>query len=147
MRDDELSQELEAVAKLGEDWTKKLKADPSMHAIGIRLLYLFILDLLGRDTVESKVFEQQVMDQCDETVVVSWLAKAVAFAVVFTLDVYVIFATLLYAKDKGLMWQKLFLITAASNIITDIFVSKLNRVLILKVAIPDTISSSVLTVR
>ena len=97
-----LNEEFQQVTKASEEWKKALKQTPPATQ-GIRLLQLFVQDLIGRKSRQAKVFVNHLEEQqLEEKMVMSLGAKALAFAVILLLNGYFIFSCMLYGREKGI---------------------------------------------
>ena len=96
-----LSQELEDVKKCSEKWKSELKGVPQ-STVGVRLLQLFVKDLIGRDSRQANIFENQLtVTNISEKRVVPWGIKCIAFTSLCCLNFYFIFSCMLYGHSKG----------------------------------------------
>ena len=97
-----LNEEFQQVTKASEEWKTTLKQTPTATQ-GIRLLQLFVQDLIGRKSRQAKVFVNHlVKQQLEEKTVMSLGAKALAFALMLLLNGYFIFSCMLYGREKGI---------------------------------------------
>lgn len=101
---DYLCVELDSVKKAAIQKIQDLKPLPPAH-VGIRILELFALDLIGRDSHRASVFHNQ-FNAFETEMVVSWGSKCLAATVLILLNMYFIFACMLYGQKQGLEWQK-----------------------------------------
>ena len=101
---DSLCVELDSVKKAARKKIEDLKSLPPAH-VGIRILELFALDLIGRDSRRGKVFHNQ-FNTFETNMVVSWGAKCLAVTLLILVNAYLIFACMLYGQRQGLEWQK-----------------------------------------
>ena len=96
-----LEEELNEVQKASEDWKKTLKQAPPA-AQGIRLLQLFVQDLIGRKSRQSQVFGNHLEEQqLEEKMVMSLGAKALAMATIVLMNLYFVFSCMLYGRTNG----------------------------------------------
>lgn len=102
---------------------------------------LFLCDLLGRDTIEGRILKQTVEKELPRKTVVSLYLKVVAFILMIGLNVYFIFGSILYAKDKSFQWQSYWLSTFIFNFAFDIAINGTIEVYILEYLIPLSINS------
>jgi len=117
------------------------------NVLGVQLMKLFLCDLLGRDTVEAKIFQQAVEKELPTARVVSLWAKVLSVLLVIGLNFYFIFAAILYGKDKSYEWQGIWLSTFLVNITFDITVSSTLEVLVLDYIIPLTIKGRTASIK
>ena len=102
---------------------------------------LFLCDLLGRDTIEGRILKQTVEKELPRKTVVSLYLKLAAFILMIGLNVYFIFGSILYAKDKSFQWQNYWLSTFIFNFAFDIAINGTIEVYILEYLIPLSINS------
>ena len=96
-----LEEELQEVIKASEEWKKSLKDTPPATR-GIRLLQLFVQDLIGRKSRQAKVFGNQLEEQhLEEKRVMSLGAKALAMTAIILMNLYFIFSCMLYGRRNG----------------------------------------------
>lgn len=97
----ELESALEEVKKCSAEWIASLKEAPQ-SVVGVRMLQLFVQDLMGRSTREANIFLNQLtVNQIEERPVAAWGIKCLAFSFLVCLNCYFIFACMLYGKNKG----------------------------------------------
>ena len=85
------------------------------NVAGVQLMKLFLSDLLGRDTVDAKIFNQAVEKELPTTEVVSLYIKILAILVVVGLNFYFVFGAIMYGRDKSYQWQAIWLSTFIFN--------------------------------
>ena len=96
-----VEEELKTVVKVSLEWKETLKCAPSASA-GIRLLQLFVQDLIGRKSRQALVFVNHLEEQqLEEKMVMSLGAKALAFAAIIIMNLYFIFSCMLYGRNNG----------------------------------------------
>ena len=96
-----LTKELEDVKKCSAEWISTLKAAPQA-TVGVRLLQLFVQDLIGRSTRQAHIFVNQLgVQQISEKRVVTWGMKCVAFTCLFFINCFFIYMCMLYGRSKG----------------------------------------------
>ena len=109
--------------------------------MGTELFNLFLLDLVGgKSTLEAKVLGRQLERLMEQTVLVSFAMKSVAFALVMGANVFFVFAAMLYGSMKGLAWQREWLACCVANICVDVFFKQTSISLIGSFIIPSAIS-------
>ena len=96
-----LIKELEDVKKCSSEWISALKAAPQA-TVGVRLLQLFVQDLIGRSTRQAGIFANQLgVQQISEKRVVTWGMKCLAFSGLFFINGLFIYMCMLYGRSKG----------------------------------------------
>ena len=104
-----VQEELETVVKVSQEWKETLKRAPPAST-GIRLLQLFVQDLIGRKSRQARVFVNHLEEQqLEEKMVMSLGAKALAFAAIILMNLYFIFSCMLYGRNNGWYRCSLFL--------------------------------------
>jgi hypothetical protein len=131
--------ELSAVVKEADDLVAKLKAQPS-EQVGVQILELFVRDCLGQHTREATIFSQKVYP-LRERVVVTWGIKCFTFSCLLILNVYFIFACMLYGRDKGQRWQRGWLYTCLVNLFVDICINQVIMAAVIHYFVPNLIVS------
>ena len=97
-----LDDEFKEVGKATMKWKQTLKQTPPATR-GIRLLQLFVQDLIGRKSRQARVFVNHLeKQQLEEKMVMNLGAKALAFTVILLLNGYFIFSCMLYGREKGI---------------------------------------------
>ena len=96
-----LMKELEDVKKSSEKWITALKTAPQSTR-GVRLLQLFVQDLIGRSSRQASIFGNQLADRkIIEKRVVTWGMKCVAFTALCCLNCFFVYTCMLYGNSKG----------------------------------------------
>ena len=140
-----LDDELHDVKALADYWAEELKGKPSVYT-GVKVLELFVMDLIGRHSHEADIFSNQVNPFTD-TVVVPWGLKCLAMSVLLMVNGYFIFSCMLYGKSQGLVWQRGWLIGSLVNLLLDIFIKQVNIVVVVYYFIPNMILQRALTAK
>jgi hypothetical protein len=138
-----MSAELKTVQKEVKTWQEHLN-DKDTEYISIKLLELFVLDLLGRDSYRARLISHQFNNVrvMRGFRIPHWGYKALAMAVLLILDAYFIFTCILYGKEKGYQWQFGWLIACAVNLVVDIFVQQAQISLSVYYFIPNVVAYS-----
>jgi hypothetical protein len=77
----------------------------SLQHAGIEMLYLFMLDLLGRNTIAAKIFKEKFGEEFGHSrVVVGW-QKVLAAAALLALNAFFIYFVMIKGVQKGRDWQ------------------------------------------
>ena len=104
-----LNEEFKEVTKASEQWEKNLKQTPPATQ-GIRLLQLFVQDLIGRKSRQARVFVNHLeKQQLEEKMVMSLGAKALAMTAIILVNLYFIFSCMLYGRTNGNSFFSVFL--------------------------------------
>ena len=96
-----LKEELREVKEAAEEWKEKLKTTPPA-VVGIRLLRLFVEDMMGRQSRQARVFVNHLeQQQLEDKLVMSLGVKALAFSMIVLLNLFFIFTCMLYGRSNG----------------------------------------------
>jgi hypothetical protein len=77
----------------------------SLQHAGIEMLYLFMLDLLGRNTIAAKIFKEKFGEEFGHSrVVVGW-QKVLAAVALLALNAFFIYFVMIKGVQKGRDWQ------------------------------------------
>lgn len=90
------------------------------YDIGTEIIYLFIKDLLGRETPAAKIFEKKFNEENEHMEIVTVTAKRRAYVAVVGLNLFFMYYTLLRGFSKGLKWQYRFLFSCLIQICIEI---------------------------
>jgi len=136
-----LLNELTVVNQLANKQFQEYENAPT-HVLGATLMKQFLTDLLGRDTLYAKVFQNIIEKEMEmaTTKVVSIYLKVICVIFVSAINFYFLYASILYGKDKSLKWQALWLSTFIINFSFDVFVNGTLEVYVLDFLVPLTIS-------
>jgi hypothetical protein len=113
---------------------------------GPELVRLFMLDLLGRDTVAAKVMRTK-MNANTNFRVVSHSEKMAAAVAVGAMNLIMLYIVLSYAATKSSAWQAAWLTTAFVNIFMHLGLNQIFEALLLHYYIPHLVSREALAVR
>ena len=102
---------------------------------------MFLVDLLGRDTLEAKIFLRLIEKEMKTIFVVSNISKLIAAASMVLLNIYFIFGSILYARQKPTNWQFMWLQVFSFNLLIDVMYTSSVEVIVLRYAIPAAISN------
>jgi hypothetical protein len=102
---------------------------------------MFLVDLLGRDTLEAKIFLRLIEKEMKTIFVVSNISKLIAAASMVLLNIYFIFGSILYAQQKPTNWQFMWLQVFSFNLLIDVMYTSSVEVIVLRYAIPAAISN------
>jgi hypothetical protein len=130
----QLTHEMQQVNAEASKLIKQLKLLPSA-LVGVKILELFVLDLLGRDSRQAKIFARQ-RSALHERILTSVYVKICVICLLVGLDAYFIFMCLLYGDIKGREWQVNWAISCGVYILVDIFIKHVNIVFLIYYFIP-----------
>ena len=96
-----LQSEINDGAKSSAEWGKRLAKFPS-SAIGVHVLQLFVQDLMDRESRQARIFGNQFeSERVEEKVSFTWGMKCLAVSALIILNIFFIFACMLYGRDRG----------------------------------------------
>lgn len=117
---------------------------PSLR--GPELLRIFVLDLLGRDTMAAKVMKTKMYANTYYHVV-SNTAKITAGIAVALINFVMLYVVLSYASTKSAMWQQAWLVTAFANVAVHLGLNQAMEALLLHYYIPQLVYKEASAVR
>jgi hypothetical protein len=77
----------------------------SLQHAGLEMLHLFMLDLLGRNTIAAKIFREKFGEEFGHSRVVVRLQKYFAAAALLALNAFFIYFVMIKGVQKGRDWQ------------------------------------------
>ena len=107
---------------------------------------IFVLDVIGRDSQAGRIMQLKLYSDVNQYVV-TWTMKAFTIALVFILDVYMIFMVLLYAAAKSQEWQSAWVFTAALQLCLDVFFNAFLEAIVIFYWIPSLVTDKVQEMR
>jgi hypothetical protein len=110
----ESSKEAACLADLLENYTVQ-------HA-GLEILHLFMVDLLGRNTIAAKIFKQKFEEEFGHSRVVVLFHKCAAAAALVGLNAFFLYFVLLRAALKGESWQNQYVLCCLAQFVVDILI-------------------------
>ena len=114
--------EIKKVNKLAKE--KSLAhANTPTQILGAEMMKCFLVDLLGRDTNEARIFEKSISKGIRSTRVVSLKFKVFMITLVAGLNLYFLAASILYSLDKDSRWHNKWLVSVITNLVVDIIIT------------------------
>jgi hypothetical protein len=129
--------ELEAVVKAADAWAQKLKSLPP-EQVGAQILEIFVCDCLGQHSRESIIFSNKVHLFTQKFVLTSGI-KCLAFTLLILMNLYFVFACMLYGRDKGLTWQIGWFYACMVNVAVDVFINSVTMAAVIHYLVPNLI--------
>jgi hypothetical protein len=117
--------------------------DAPTHVVGAELLKSFLIDLLGRDTKEARIFEASFENNIKSKKVVSIYLKVLMISAMVGLNIYFVYISMLYCSDKDHEWQLGWMSIFITNLGIDIGFNYMSEAYLLSFLIPRTISSKI----
>jgi hypothetical protein len=106
--------ELIAVQHNGESLFKNTKNSP-LSVAGAEIIMHFLLDMLGRDTIEAKIFKRTVQKDLRPVLVMPRFLKFFVIFLTVLINAYFIFGSILYGQNKPSGWQVNWITAFISN--------------------------------
>jgi hypothetical protein len=103
---------------------------------------LLFVDLLGRDTLEAKVFKRTVDKEFKRVNVVSTALNSSVILYLVGLNVYFFYGSLAYSSDKSRQWQLSWLHALLTNLAIEILFNSLLEAFLLDYLVPISIADS-----
>lgn len=131
------SGELNKVVNESLNWIKVLQSKPPEQA-GVQILELFVRDCMGQHSRAAIIFSQKV-HPLRHKYILTWSIKCITFVALLLLNLYFVFACMLYGQDKGLGWQKGWLFTCIVNVFVDVFINSVTVAAVMHFFVPNLI--------
>jgi hypothetical protein len=106
--------ELIAVQHNGESLFKNTKNSP-LSVAGAEIIMHFLLDMLGRDTIEAKIFKRTIQKDLRPVLVMPRFLKFFVIFLTVLINAYFIFGSILYGQNKPSGWQVNWITAFISN--------------------------------
>lgn len=87
---------------------------------GYDLLRIFILDILGRDTISARIFEKKSNEDIKNTRYVTFGMKGLAWSGVICTNLFFVYFTILKGYIKGIGWQQSFLAGCITQLLLEV---------------------------
>lgn len=87
---------------------------------GYELLRIFILDILGRDTVAARIFDTKSAEDIKNTRYVTFGMKGLAWSGVIFTNAFFVYFTILKGYIKGVGWQQSFLAGCITQLLLEV---------------------------
>jgi hypothetical protein len=92
----------------------------SLQHAGLEMLHLFMLDLLGRNTIAAKIFREKFGEEFGHSRVVMAWHKYFAAAALFALNAFFVYFVMIKGIEKGRDWQMQYVTCCLAQIGVDI---------------------------
>jgi hypothetical protein len=92
----------------------------SLQHAGLEMLHLFMLDLLGRNTIAAKIFREKFGEEFGHSRVVVVLQKYIAAAALLALNAFFIYFVMIKGVQKGRDWQLQYVTCCLIQVTVDI---------------------------
>jgi hypothetical protein len=106
--------------------------------IGVQILEMFVLDLMGRQSAQAKLFANQRAAVKLKLATSVWI-KGLSLSLLLGLDAYFVFMCINYGNLKGRRWQMNWMISCLVYVLVDIFIKHVNIVFVVYYYIPELI--------
>eukprot|EP00597_Dinobryon_sp_UTEXLB2267_P010249 CAMPEP_0170104498 /NCGR_PEP_ID=MMETSP0020_2-20130122/4173_1 /TAXON_ID=98059 /ORGANISM="Dinobryon sp., Strain UTEXLB2267" /LENGTH=1127 /DNA_ID=CAMNT_0010328363 /DNA_START=712 /DNA_END=4092 /DNA_ORIENTATION=+ len=134
--------ELELVKQTTQQKVNKLKLATDDHT-GLEILHLFVLDLLGRDTPAANIFTKKSDEDFRHTRVVTMQMKIVAGLILFCLNVFFAYYSILFGFTHGIGWQREYLFACIAQMLIEVFINESLECIWMNFFVPTLVSSEV----
>ena len=91
------------------------------HHKGLSIINVFILDLLGRDTLAAKIFQHKFELEFEKADPISHLFKSIVLLLLLVFNGFFVYYIILKAYTKGYNWQIRYLWSYVFQMLTEIF--------------------------
>ena len=132
--------------KEAEYYTHKLKSMSEHHA-GAELIRLFVNDMLGRNTPQSKLFNIKYGHDFKKLRIVTPEIKLIAFIGLCILNIFAFLICLSYGNNKGYKWQKGWALVCLIKSIIDICLKRFVESSVILFGIPSLIYDEIEIIR
>lgn len=132
-----LAQELRSVVDEATHYIEHLKKEPPF-VIGIAILRLFVLDMIGRNSIQAKMFEKN-LTAIEQSLVITWGLKCLMISVILVFDILTIYLCIYTARIHPASWQNVWVLSSVSFMVMDSFIKQINVTVIVSFIIPNFI--------
>jgi hypothetical protein len=140
-----LGAEMEFVRTEAQKRIEKLRKLPGTM-VGVQILEMFVLDLMGRQSPQAKLFVNQRTSVSVKIVTSMWL-KGLAVVLLVVLNVYFIIMCIAYGDLKGRKWQVSWMLSCLAYLFVDIFIKHVNIVFMVYYYIPELIEADTISMK
>lgn len=135
-------QEMFRVCLAAEQEIQQLQVATDAHA-GLEILHFFILDLLGRDTTAAKIFLLKSEEDFQHVRVVSRAAKFLAGALLFGVNIFFAYFSVLVGYSKSAHWQHSYLIGCVVQFIVEVGLLETMECIWINYCLPSLVANEV----
>ena len=111
--------EIFAVRECSDTLYKNTKDSP-LSVAGAVFITQFLLDMLGRDTTEAKIFSRALQKDLKPVLVIPKYLKFFVIFLTLVINVYFVFGSILYGQNKPSGWQVNWMTAFISNTVIDV---------------------------
>jgi hypothetical protein len=137
-----LRNELKFVEEETKIKTEKLKYANEKH-IGLEMLHIFVLDLLGHNSVAAKIFITKSEEDYRFTQAVSARSKGLAWLSVIIINLFFVYYSMMRGMIRGKSWQYAYLAGCVAQIIFEVAIAETFEILWVHFIIPNLVSGEV----
>jgi hypothetical protein len=119
----DVAESIEAAVKESSKEASRLDevlSNYSLQHAGLEMLHLFMLDLLGRNTIAAKIFREKFGEEFGHSRVVVALQKYFAAAALLALNAFFIYFVMIKGVQKGRDWQLQYVTCCLIQVTVDI---------------------------
>jgi hypothetical protein len=111
--------------------------------IGLEMLHIFILDLLGRDSIAAKIFITKTNEDYSYTKTVSARTKGIAWLSIIIMNLFFIYYSIIRGIIRGKSWQYAYLSGCIAQILFEIIIAETFEITWVHFFIPNLVSNEV----
>ncbi len=137
-----IQEHLAFVHKQKKERISKLRLLPDENK-GLELLHLFIMDLLGQNTVAANIFLQKSDEDFKTVKCVSPSRKGLAWAGLVLLNLFFVYYTVLHGYVKGIAWQRAFLIACILQLLMEVLIINTIECIWINFVVPNLVVNEV----
>ena len=110
---------------------------------GLELLHLFIVDLLGQNTIAANIFSQKSDEDFKTFKSVSPSIKGLAWAGIVLLNLFFVYYSILYGFVKGIEWQRAFMVACIIQLLMEVFIINTLECVWINFIVPNLVKNEV----
>ena len=134
--------EMNNVNKLSNQYISNLK-NSTNYDKGVEIIYLFIMDVLGRNTPEAKIFCSKFNEDHQRFSIVTNTSKRRSIVLILGINAFFIYYTVLHGLLKGIDWQTQFLYSCLIQLLIEVNLFETIECLYINIIIPYVVREKV----
>ena len=123
---------------------ERLRNTTDQHQ-GMEIMHAFIIDLLGVGTPAAKIFKSMTYEEFKDSIVVTPMAKHIAWMAVLLLNIYFVYFSILRGMSTSIRWQQIYVMSCFLQILVEVFVYETVECLWIHYTIPKQVIKEVAT--
>ena len=137
-----LYKEIEDVKLQSENIIVKFN-DSTNDQNGLQLLHIFIMDILGRGTKASRIFEKKSEEDYKTANAVSEKVKGLAWCGIICMNMFFMYFTIIKGYVKGIEWQFSFLVGSITQLLMEVLLFETFECMWVNYIIPSLVFNEV----